>query len=89
MWASFYNEWRQIPTRHDLNWFNLTAAEVSMEIDRVAGMVDLSLILLGIGVRFCWRYKPMCTNLKQAVDAAIKHSEKLDAAIKHSEKDDG
>lgn len=51
------NDWRDLFAGRSYNWQEFTIVRISVERDNVVHSLDLTLILLGIGVEFVW-YAP-------------------------------
>lgn len=50
----FIEEWSQL--LGGCNWYNFTPIKIEIEDDRILGGWEFTVVLLGVGFRFCYNY---------------------------------
>lgn len=61
-------EWSQLFTK--CNWYTFNFLNIELEDDRIMGGVEVTVIMLGLGVRVRWNYKVTkdVSSIKEQVD---------------------
>ncbi len=71
--VNFINEWCQFAG--EFNWYTFTFLELQFENEKMTGGAEFVFIVLGLGFRVRWNYKPEI--LEQMMDEAKEEIKKL------------
>jgi hypothetical protein len=63
-----YQEWSQILKK--FNWYSFTLIDICFENETWLGGIEFTFIILGVGIRFRWNYKP------EILDKMVEEAEK-------------
>lgn len=66
--VEFHEEWSQVFGGR--NWYTVTPIKLEFEYDEAMGCVEATIILLGIGFRWCWSFTEteMSEQIKRDVE---------------------